>query len=67
MTTLEALNEGKAIGKMSALNELMLKILTHGYSVDNIKSEIDTMRDELKEMTPEKYEAEAKADSKDKL
>ena len=47
MTALESFNEGMVMGKMSALNELMIKILAHGYSVDNIKSEINTMRNEL--------------------
>ena len=47
MTNTEALKEGVKIGKINSLNELMIKILTHNYSVDNIISEIDTMRDEL--------------------
>ena len=65
MTTVEAHNGGVKFGKVMALNELMLKIIAHNYSVDNIKSEIDTMRDELKQaMTSEQYDADAKADHK---
>ena len=62
MTSLEAFNEGLAMGKMSSLNRLMIKILVHDYTVDNIKSEIDTMRDELNVLTSEQYAKDATAD-----
>ncbi len=62
MTSLEAFNEGLAMGRMSSLNRLMIKILTHNYSVDNIISEIDTMRDELNGSLSEQYAKDATAD-----
>ena len=64
LNPVEAYKLGITDGKVLALTELMIKILAHGYSVDNIKSEIDSMRDELKEMTAEHYDADAKADHK---
>ncbi len=62
MTAIEAFRQGIENGKMYSLNELMIKILTHGYSVDNIISEIDTMRDELNGSLSEQYAKDATAD-----
>jgi hypothetical protein len=63
-TPAEAFDMGLKAGQSKSLRRLILEIIDHDYSVNEVKGAIDNILEELEGMTPEQYEAEAKETAK---